>query len=60
MDCSWGMPGGRWPAGRGGPEGGDANEKDPTGGGNTQGVPGGKGGKAGTGKKEQPGSWLLN
>ncbi len=54
------MPGGRGPAGCGGPEGGGAKEKDPTGGGNTQGVPGGKGGKAGTGKKDPPGSWPLN
>ena len=60
MDCSRGMPGGRRPAGRGGPEGGGAKEKDPTGGGNTRGVPGGKKGLAGTGKKEQPGSWPLN
>ncbi len=58
MDCSRGMPGGRGPAGRGGPEVGGA-KKDPTGGGNTPGVPGGKGGKAGTGKKDQPGSWPL-
>jgi hypothetical protein len=54
------MPGGRGPAGRGGPEVGGAKEKDPTGGGNPQGVPGGKGGKAGTGKKDPPGSWPLN